>query len=52
MMPLQVQAKDPTKVKRSFVFEVTNPPLHRTPEIGFRAVLTEGAPWQVEVSRA
>jgi hypothetical protein len=28
------------------------PQFHRTPELGFRALLTEGATWRVEVSRA
>jgi len=28
------------------------PRFHRTSELGFRAVLTEDAPWQVEVVRA
>ena len=31
---------------------VTNPQFQRTPELRFRALLTEGATWQVEVVRA
>jgi hypothetical protein len=28
------------------------PQFHRTRELGFRALLTDGAPWQVELVRA
>ena len=34
------------------VYSLQIPQFHRTPELGFRALLTEGATWRVEVSRA
>jgi hypothetical protein len=41
----------PTRSVETGVMSLQIPTVHRTPELRFRALLTEGATWQVEVGK-